>query len=89
MGLPAVATDIKGNREAIVPGETGLLIPPKDPVAAADALAQILTSPEVALEMGKRAAERGRKLYDTRDMARQVEEIYAKILRSKSRRSRA
>jgi glycosyltransferase involved in cell wall biosynthesis len=89
MGLPAVATDIKGNREAIVPGETGLLIPPKDPVAAADALAQILTSPEVALEMGKRAAERGRKLYDTRDMAHQVEEIYAKILRSKSRRSRA
>jgi glycosyltransferase involved in cell wall biosynthesis len=84
MGTPAVATDIKGNREAIVAGQTGLLIPPKDPVAAAAALAQILGSPAATARMAQAAAERGRRLYDTRDMARRVEDIYLQILAHKS-----
>jgi glycosyltransferase involved in cell wall biosynthesis len=80
MGTPAVATDIKGNREAIVHGETGLLVPPKDPVAAAAALARMLGSAQTTSAMARAAAERGRRLYDTRDMARRVEDIYLEIL---------
>lgn len=83
MGTPAVATDIKGNREAIVAGKTGLLVPPKDPVAAAAALAQLLGSPARTAEMARAAAERGRMLYDTRDMTRRVEEIYLEVLAQK------
>jgi glycosyltransferase involved in cell wall biosynthesis len=85
MGTPAVATDIKGNREAIVAGETGLLVPPKDPVSAAAALAALLGSREATARMARAAAERGRRLYDTRDMTRRVEEIYLQILAHKDR----
>jgi glycosyltransferase involved in cell wall biosynthesis len=89
MGTPAVATDIKGNREAIVAGQTGLLIPPKDPVAATAALAQLLGSPATMAEMARVAAERGRRLYDTREMTRKVEEIYLEILERKRLGERA
>jgi glycosyltransferase involved in cell wall biosynthesis len=86
MGTPAVATDIKGNREAIVEGETGLLVPAKDPVAAAAALARILGSVELRSAMSRAAAERGRQLYDTHDMARRVEQIYFDVLAQKEKR---
>jgi len=89
MGTPAVATDIKGNREAIVAGATGLLIPPKDPVAAAAALAQLLGSPKTMSEMARAAAERGKQLYDTRDMTRKVEQIYLEVLARKAWGGRA
>lgn len=39
-GLPVVATDVGGIRTAVEPGESGLLVPPEDPEALAEALAQ-------------------------------------------------
>ncbi len=42
MGRPVVATDHGGARETIVPGETGLLAPPRDPAALADAIGAAL-----------------------------------------------
>src|SRR4029079_6861866 len=44
-GVPPVATDVGGTREAVVP-ETGILVAPHDPAALADALAELLTAPE-------------------------------------------
>jgi glycosyltransferase involved in cell wall biosynthesis len=41
-GVPAVASDIGGVREWLLPGETGVLVPPKDPVALAAALQELL-----------------------------------------------
>lgn len=38
MGLPVVATDIRGNRQAVRPGETGLLVPVREPTSLADAI---------------------------------------------------
>jgi len=35
-GLPVVATDVGGNREAVLNGATGWLVPPKDPVTMAE-----------------------------------------------------
>jgi glycosyltransferase involved in cell wall biosynthesis len=41
-GVPVVATDVGGVREVVVPGETGLLVPPADPAALVGGLRQAL-----------------------------------------------
>ena len=44
-GLPIVATNVGGLPEAIAVGATGLLAPPRDPAAFADALSELLSDP--------------------------------------------
>lgn len=44
-GVPVVATRHGGIPEAVIDGETGLLVPPRDPLALAEATASLLTNP--------------------------------------------
>lgn len=57
-GLPVVATDVGGNREVVVPGETGVLVPARDPAALAEGMLAVLRDPARAAAMG--AAGRAR-----------------------------
>ena len=52
MGKPVVASDIRGCREEVIHGQTGLLVPSKDYVALELAIEQILTDKQVAERMG-------------------------------------
>ena len=52
-GLPVVATDVGGNREAILDGITGWLIPPKDPRALAEKIIDLLRDPNRAKAWGR------------------------------------
>jgi glycosyltransferase involved in cell wall biosynthesis len=65
-GLPVVATSIRGCREAVVHGETGLLVPPKDSRALTDAVIYLLEHPEEARRMGRAGRSRAEELYDQR-----------------------
>jgi lipopolysaccharide/colanic/teichoic acid biosynthesis glycosyltransferase/glycosyltransferase involved in cell wall biosynthesis len=65
-GLPVVATDIRGCREAVVHGKTGLIVPPKNGKALADAVEHLLANPEEAAAMGHAGRERAVHLYDYR-----------------------
>jgi phosphatidylinositol alpha-1,6-mannosyltransferase len=55
-GLPVVAGDVGGARDAVRQGETGLLVDPTDHVALADALTRLLLEPERAVRMGAAGA---------------------------------
>ncbi len=55
---PVVSTTVAGVPEQIVNGESGLLTPPKDAKALADALAKLLTSPELRRKYGAAARAR-------------------------------
>ena len=57
-GKPVVATAVGGTPEAVVDGETGLLVPPGDVAALAGALNALLRDPERARRIGE--AGRGR-----------------------------
>ncbi len=57
-GAVAVATDVGGCRELIVPGETGFLVPPGDVEAVAGAMLEVLRSPDVAHRMASAARRR-------------------------------
>lgn len=65
-GLPVVATDVRGSREEVVDGETGLLVPVRDAAALARALQTLVADPARRHDMGAAGLERGRRLYDER-----------------------
>jgi len=60
-GLPVVATDVGGAREAIVEGETGFLVPSGDNLAMAERIIQLLKSDKL-----RAMGERGRAIVETK-----------------------
>lgn len=73
-GLPVVATDIRGAREEVVPGETGLLVPVRDPAALAAALNRLAADPDLRARWGSAGRTRALDLYDeAKVIARQID----------------
>tara|TARA_R110002110_G_scaffold415612_3_gene651876 strand:+ start:71250 stop:72389 length:1140 start_codon:yes stop_codon:yes gene_type:complete len=64
--LPVVATNIRGSREEVVDGETGLLVPVRDADALARALQSLVRDPALRQVMGAAGLARARSLYDER-----------------------
>lgn len=56
VGLPIVATDVGGNAEALK--ETGLLVPARDSIALAEAIASLIEDPSKGARLGQSARER-------------------------------
>lgn len=73
-GLPVVATNIRGSREAVADGETGLLVEVGDGRALAEALNRLAGDPALRKTMGAAGRERAQAHYREKDIvARQVE----------------
>ena len=51
-GIPVIATDVTGCRDAVVDGLTGWLVPPYDEAALANAIVEAMTDPEERLRRG-------------------------------------
>lgn len=81
MGLPAVATDVGGNREILKNNENGLLVPPSDPSAIAEAVLSLLSDRERALEMGRRARIEVEKNFSVEKMVERTEEVYHSVIK--------
>jgi glycosyltransferase involved in cell wall biosynthesis len=54
-GLPVIATDVVGIPELVRDGENGVLVPPDDPAALAEALVRVRRDPELAERLGREA----------------------------------
>jgi glycosyltransferase involved in cell wall biosynthesis len=67
-GVPVVATPVGGIRETVVDGETGLLVPPRDPAALAAAIRRLLDDPDLARRLADEARRRVRERYSERRM---------------------
>lgn len=66
MGLPVVATDIRGCREAVIDGVTGFLVPHRKVQPLATAIRRLLEDPVLRGRMGQAGLVRARELYDER-----------------------
>ena len=76
---PVVATRVGGVPELVVEGETGLLVPPRDPERLSQAIIDLLQDPDVARCMGIRGRERVRQYFSQEKMLDQVIGLYDAI----------
>ena len=84
VGRPVVATDVGGNPEVVVDGETGFLVPPGDPHPLATATIKLLQAPEMAVEMGAAGRRRVMERYRVEVMTRRIEDLYDTLLGRKA-----
>lgn len=73
---PIVASSVDGTREAIVDGETGILVPPGDSVALAGAIIKLLDNPQLAAQMGIAARKRAIEHFSLDKEVRAFESLY-------------
>jgi glycosyltransferase involved in cell wall biosynthesis len=77
---PVIATNTGGPCEIVVDGVTGILVPAGDPQALAAGMMRFSKDPQLRERMGRAGRRRVEELFDIRDTARNVEELYNKIL---------
>jgi glycosyltransferase involved in cell wall biosynthesis len=68
-GVPVVATAVNAVSDVVVPGVSGLLVPPQEPRMLADAIDHLLADPELARAMAVEAQRRLAGRYDTASLA--------------------
>jgi len=83
MELPVVATDVGGTGEVVRHGESGLLVPAKDPLPLADAIAAVLGDGSRGQAMGRLGRQIVVEGFSARSMVRQMETLYLSILRER------
>lgn len=82
-GLPVVATAIRGSREEVLDGVTGLLVPVRNAQGLAGALGQLIADPEQRQRFGRAGRERALELYDeSRVIALQLELLQQTLQRA-------
>ena len=79
MGRPVVTTDAIGCREAVRDGDNGLLIPPRDPLALATAIHELLADPLTRKRMGRRGRERAEQEFATSVVVRETLQLYTSL----------
>jgi glycogen synthase len=79
-GMAIVATTAGGTPEALTDGETGLLVPPADAAAMADAIRRLIENPSLRLDLGARAAAVARERFGFDRYIDRLEACYRGLL---------
>ena len=82
---PVVGTDAGGVPDLISEGETGFVVPTRDPRAMATAIAGLLDSPAERRRMGEAGRRRRLEEFDVAITARRVGELYLQLLEEQGR----
>lgn len=77
-GRPVVATAVGGLAEAVEHGKSGILVPPRDEVALADAIVELLADHALRASMGAYARELASSRHSWDRIAAMTEEVYAR-----------
>ncbi len=85
-GLPVVATDVGGNRELIVDGETGFLCEPNNLSDMVEKVIYLINNPQEAKKMGEKGRKRIIDHFNSDIMITKIEELYLKLINSKKYR---
>jgi N,N'-diacetylbacillosaminyl-diphospho-undecaprenol alpha-1,3-N-acetylgalactosaminyltransferase len=80
MGLPVVATDVPGCREAVVAGETGFLVPPRNVDELVQAIRKLVEDPALRRRMGQAGRARAVQHFAVERIVEQYLELYTEVL---------
>ncbi|MCF8108716.1 MAG: glycosyltransferase [Desulfohalobiaceae bacterium] len=80
LGLPVISTNLPAIAEVVQHGETGLLVPPEDADALAEAMDWLMDHPQEAERMGRKAQKRVEALFSSQVIARQYATFYQDLL---------
>ena len=83
MELPIIATRVPGCMDAVVDGVTGILVPPRDAMALADAIRKLFKDPELRQRMGQAARERVVRDFKPEDIWEALYQEYVRLLKEK------
>jgi len=78
-GTPVIATDVGGLAQLVREGETGFLVPGRDPVALAKRLQRLLSDTKLRVRMGRQAANDA-KAYSWPSITGKIVELYQQTL---------
>ena len=79
-GVPVIASKIDGIPEVVIDSVTGILVPPKNPEAIANAILYLLNNPNKAKKMGQAGRERVEKCFSVDEMVRKWDKLYQELL---------
>jgi glycosyltransferase involved in cell wall biosynthesis len=79
-GRPVVATGVGGLLDLVVDGETGIVVPPRDPPALRAALERLLADPELRRRLGLAGRDRARTLFSWKHVTDATLAAYAEAL---------
>jgi glycosyltransferase involved in cell wall biosynthesis len=79
-GKPVVATDVGGVRSLVADGETGFLVPPRDPDALASACLRLLGDPAACERMGAAARRAVYPRFDVSTLLATMERFYSDLV---------
>lgn len=80
-GNPVITYDIDGNREGLIDGQTGFLLPPFDKSKLAESLTKLIGDPALRESMGRRGREFALGRFGDAVMVKALEDLYQQILR--------
>jgi glycosyltransferase involved in cell wall biosynthesis len=86
-GLPIVATRVGGMPDLVHDGENGLLVPPREPHALAEAIGELLSDPARAAEMGEHGRALQHEQFSLHSMVQHVQDLYLERLTASGARS--
>jgi glycosyltransferase involved in cell wall biosynthesis len=78
-GLPVVVSDIPGNRDLVVDGESGLLVPPGNKSEFARRTRRLFDDPEFAQMLGRNARRRMEDEFSVRRMIERHARLYSEL----------
>ncbi len=78
--MPVVATDVDGTHDVVVEGVTGFLVPPKNPEALSQRIADLLGNEKMRTKFGKAGRERAEKYFSRERMSNEYSALYARTL---------
>ncbi len=80
VGKPVIASAVGGTAEVVIHGETGLLVPPADPIALATAIRTLLADPTLAQRLALNGQTRAQQDFSAKRMVQQVTQVYDELL---------